>query len=164
VVESIRQGNRMISTRTKRSCRRNGCSLLHTKIRSATRMMERYHVCTHMCQLPAWESWSKYNQIMIGGNLVHYPSSVGTRTADLLTVNLLLNSIISTPGARFMSLDINNFYFMAPMTRYKYARMNLTDFPEEMIEEYKSRCIATPNGCVIAECRKCVYDYHGWES
>jgi hypothetical protein len=35
--------------------------------------------------------------------------------------------------------------------------MNLADFPEEMIEEYKLRDIATPDGCVIAECRKCVY-------
>jgi hypothetical protein len=96
-------------------------------------------------------------RITLGGNLVNYPGDVGTRTADLLTVKLLLNSVISTPGARFMSLDISNFYLMAPMTRYKYVRMNLSDFPEEMIEEYKLRDIATPDGCVIAECRKCVY-------
>jgi hypothetical protein len=96
-------------------------------------------------------------RITLGGNLVHYPGDVGTRTADLLTVKLLLNSVISTPGARFMSLDISDFYLMAPMTRYEYVRMNLTDFPEEMIEEYKLRDIATPDGCVIAECRKCVY-------
>jgi hypothetical protein len=96
-------------------------------------------------------------RITLGGNLVNYPGDVGTRTADLLTVKLLLNSVISTPGAKFMSLDISNFYLMTPMERYEYVRMNLDDFPEEIIEEYKLRDIARPDGTVIAECRKCVY-------
>jgi hypothetical protein len=73
----------------------------------------------------------------LGGNLVNYPGDVGTRTADLLTVKLLLNSVISTPGAKFMSLDISNFYLMTPMTRYEYVKMNSSDFPEDIIEEYK---------------------------
>ena len=96
-------------------------------------------------------------RITLGGNLVNYPGDVGTKTADMLTVKLLLNSVISTPGARFMSMDISNFYLMAPMTRYEYVRMNLDDFPEEIIEEYKLRDIARADGTVIAECRKCVY-------
>eukprot|EP00956_Cyclotella_meneghiniana_P027262 scaffold60751_cov36-Cyclotella_meneghiniana.AAC.6 len=96
-------------------------------------------------------------RITLGGNLISYPGDVGTRTADMLTVKLLLNSVISTPNAKFMSLDISNFYLMAPMTRYEYVRMNLDDFPDEIIEEYKLNEIADKNGCVIAECRKCVY-------
>jgi hypothetical protein len=96
-------------------------------------------------------------RITLGGNLVNYPGDVGTRTADMLTVKLLFNSMISTPGAKFMSLDISNFYLMAPMTRYEYVRMNLDDFRKDIIEEYKLREIATKDGTVIAECRKCVY-------
>eukprot|EP00956_Cyclotella_meneghiniana_P044723 scaffold332159_cov162-Cyclotella_meneghiniana.AAC.1 len=75
----------------------------------------------------------------------------------MLTVKLLLNSVISTPGAKFMSLDISNFYLMAPMERYEYVRMNLDDFPDDLIDEYKLRDIARPDGTVIAECRRCVY-------
>jgi hypothetical protein len=56
-----------------------------------------------------------------------------------------------------MSLDISNFYLMAPMTRYEYVRMNLDDFPGEIIDEYKLQDIATKDRTVIAECRKCVY-------
>jgi hypothetical protein len=96
-------------------------------------------------------------RITLGGNLVNYPGDVGTRTADLLTVKLLLNSVISTPGEKFMSLDISNFYLMAPMDRPEYVRMNLDDFPDDIIEEYNLREIATKDGCVIAECKKCVY-------
>jgi hypothetical protein len=95
-------------------------------------------------------------RITVGGNLVNYPGDVGTKTADLLTVKLLLNSVISTPVAKFMSMDISNFYLMAPMDRPEYVRMNLSDFPDEIIEEYNLRAKAK-DGCVIAECKKCVY-------
>ncbi len=42
----------------------------------------------------------------MGGNLINYPGNCGTPTADLLTVKLLFNSIISTPHAKFMCIDI----------------------------------------------------------
>ena len=54
----------------------------------------------------------------------------GTPTADLLTVKLLLNSVISTEGARFMGIDIKNFYLNTPMDRSEYLRLKLDNFPK----------------------------------
>jgi hypothetical protein len=51
----------------------------------------------------------------MGGNLVNYPDDCGTPTADLLTVKLLLNSIISTPNAKFMTINLKDFYLLTPM-------------------------------------------------
>ena len=45
-------------------------------------------------------------RLVAGGDRVHYPFDAGTPTADLLTVKLLINSVISTPGARFFTMDI----------------------------------------------------------
>jgi hypothetical protein len=59
-------------------------------------------------------------RITMGGNLINYPGDCGTPTADLLTVKLLLNSIISTPNAKFMSIDIKDFYLCTLMARYEY--------------------------------------------
>jgi hypothetical protein len=36
-------------------------------------------------------------------------------TAELLTVKLLINSIISTQGAKFVTMDIKDFYLNTPM-------------------------------------------------
>jgi hypothetical protein len=47
--------------------------------------------------------------ITMGGNLVNYPDDCGTPTADLLTVKLMFNSIISTPNAKFMTINIKDF-------------------------------------------------------
>ncbi len=50
-------------------------------------------------------------RITMGGNLVNYPDDCGTPTADLLTVKLMPNSHISTPNAKFMTIDLKDFYY-----------------------------------------------------
>jgi hypothetical protein len=56
----------------------------------------------------------------MGGNLVNYPDNCGAPTADLLTIKLLFNSVISIGNAKFMTIDIEDFYLMTPMKRYEY--------------------------------------------
>jgi hypothetical protein len=58
-------------------------------------------------------------RLVAGGDKVHYSFNTGTPTANLLTVKLLINSVISTPRARFFMIDIKNFYLCMPMTRYE---------------------------------------------
>jgi hypothetical protein len=76
----------------------------------------------------------------MGGNLVNYPDDCGTLTANLLAVKLMLNSIISTPNAKFMTIDLKDFYLLTPMSRYKYFRMKLELFPKmsSMNKAYKT--------------------------
>ena len=47
-------------------------------------------------------------QLVVGGDRINYPGDVGTPTCDMLTVKLLLNSVVSTPGAIFFTVDIKN--------------------------------------------------------
>ena len=53
-------------------------------------------------------------RLMVGGNRINYPEDCGTLTVDLLTIKLMLNSIISTQNAKFMTMDIKNFYLNTP--------------------------------------------------
>ena len=77
-------------------------------------------------------------RITMGGNLINYPGDCETPTADLLTVKLMFNSIISTPNAKFMTIDIKDFYLMTPMAmaRFEYFRMKVDLFPQDIIKEY----------------------------
>lgn len=56
----------------------------------------------------------KYRVRVTMGDIINYPGDCSTPTADLLTVKLLLNSTISTLGARFFTLDIKYFYLNTP--------------------------------------------------
>ncbi len=68
-------------------------------------------------------------RLVAGGDRVHYLFDASTPTADLLTIKLLINNVISTPGARFFMMDIKNFYLCTLMTRYEYMRLKLSTFP-----------------------------------
>ncbi len=51
----------------------------------------------------------------VGGDRINYPGEVATLTADVLVAKMLFNSIISTRGAQFMTIDISYFYLMTPL-------------------------------------------------
>ena len=57
-------------------------------------------------------------RLTVGGDRINYPSDYVTPTADMLTLKLLLNRVISTKGAKFMSIDIKKFYLNTMMARY----------------------------------------------
>jgi hypothetical protein len=59
-------------------------------------------------------------QITAGGNLINYEDKLSVRTADINTANLHWNSIISTVKARYMCLNIGNFYLTAALEYFEY--------------------------------------------
>ena len=61
---------------------------------------------------------------------------VGTNTASLELIKLLLNSVLSRRGARFSIIDQKNFYLDTPMPEPGYVCIKLSDIPDEFIKEY----------------------------
>jgi hypothetical protein len=45
----------------------------------------------------------------------------------MLVAEMLFNSVISTKDARFMTMDISNFYLMTPLHRAKFSQIKLSD-------------------------------------
>eukprot|EP00804_Cyclotella_cryptica_P026916 CCRYP_014749-RA/>CCRYP_014749-RA protein AED:0.26 eAED:0.26 QI:0/0/0/1/0/0/2/0/1022 len=85
-------------------------------------------------------------RLTVGGNRITYPGDCGTPTADMLTTKILLNSVISTKGARFMTIDIKDFYLNTPMVRPEYMRLKLSDIPDHIIKLYKLDKLVTTDG------------------
>ena len=110
-------------------------------------------VCTERPE----KSETNRSRLVIGGDRINYPGEVATPTAEMLVAKLLFNSVVSTKGAKFMTMDISNFYLMTPLKRPEYIRMKLSDIPQEVIDEYKLRDLATPDGSVHIEATKGMY-------
>ena len=53
-----------------------------------------------------------------------------------------------------MTLNISNFYLMTPLKRKEYARMKISDFPENVIEHYNLREKATPDRFVYVAIKR----------
>ena len=58
-----------------------------------------------------------------------YPGDVGTKTAPLELVKLMINSVLSRQGAKFCTFDISNFYLQTPLDRPEYIKIKITDMP-----------------------------------
>ena len=92
----------------------------------------------------------------VGGDKIDYPFDVRTKTADLTTAKILINSTISTPGARFMCIDIKDFYLNNPMERYEYMRIPISQIPDKIIELYNLTPLIYKDA-VYVEIRKGMY-------
>ncbi len=66
-------------------------------------------ICPEKNDEPNW------TRLVAGGDRIHYPGNTRTPTANLITVKLLINSIILITGAKFMTIDIKDFYLNTPM-------------------------------------------------
>ena len=95
-------------------------------------------------------------RLTVGGNLINYPGDVSTPTSDTTTAKLVINSTISTKGAKYMCLDIHNFYLGTPMERYEYMKMPLALIPQEIIDEYDLNKLVH-NGHIYIEIRRGMY-------
>ena len=66
-------------------------------------------------------------------------------------VKTMLNSVISTRGAKCVMLDIKDFYLNTPMKRYEYMRIKIIDIPKEIIGEYKLHQKVMDDGCIYCK-------------
>ena len=48
-------------------------------------------------------------RITVGGDRLEYQGEVSTKTAGLTTIKLLLNSVVSSAGTKFMTADVKVF-------------------------------------------------------
>ena len=92
-------------------------------------------------------------RVTVGGDKLVYHGITATATASLTTLKILLNSVISTPGARFITLDIKNYYYNTPMEVYEYMRLQLDVIPKEVVAQYDLHKLAV-DGWVYLEIRK----------
>ncbi len=99
-----------------------------------------------VCNVRPQKAEKNRTRMTAGGNRINYPWDVGTPTADMLLVKCMLNSVVSTMNAKFMCIDISNFYLNIPLKRYEYLNLKITYIPQEVIEEYKLRENETKDG------------------
>ena len=89
-----------------------------------------------VCDVRERKAEKNRTRLTVGGNRINYPGDAGTPTACLLTVKLLVNSVVSTAGAEFMTLHIKLFYLDTPLARYEYLRLKLSNLTKDIIEQF----------------------------
>jgi hypothetical protein len=110
-----------------------------------------------LCEYKPNKAENKRTHFIVGGDKINYPGNCATPTGDLTLFKIMLNSVISTPGIRFMSLDIQNFYLNTPMSRYEYIQIKIDNVPDKVIKQYNLCEKVDNDGYVYVEVQKGMY-------
>ena len=92
----------------------------------------------------------------VGGDQLDYPGDVSTKTSDMVTAKILFNSVLSTKGARFMGVDLKDFYLNSNMDRAEYMRIPIKMIPQRIIDLYNLQPLVH-NGYIYSEISKTMY-------
>ena len=90
------------------------------------------------------------------GKQVVYSGDASTKTASLDLCKLVMNSVISRKGSKFITYDIRNYYLATPLDYPKYVKIKPTDIPQEFIVDYNLHNYVH-EGWVCFEIRNGVY-------
>ena len=98
-------------------------------------------------------------RITVGGDRLSCPDDTGSPTANMMETKILVNSTISDShlGARFISVDLQNFFLATPMARKEYMRVKLKHLPPDIIEYYNLMDKVTPDGWIYIQIEKGMY-------
>ena len=95
-------------------------------------------------------------RITVGGDQILYIGETFTPNADLITAKVLFNSVISTPGAKFMTIDIKDFYLSTDMDEFEYMWLPRWIFTQEFIDDNNIAHLFH-NDRIMVEIRKGMY-------
>ena len=69
-------------------------------------------------------------RIVVGGDCLPYSQETGSPAASILETKLIINSTISDAknGARFMSLDLKDFFLTTAMQEPEYMKVHISSY------------------------------------
>jgi hypothetical protein len=113
--------------------------MTHDKIAHAIREKKLFTFANPIVDYRPQKEDPHQKRITARGDLVTYDGELSIRTADINTAKLHSNSVISTPNAKYMCLDIKNFYLTAALKYFEYMKMPLDLSPTWIIDQYDSK-------------------------
>jgi hypothetical protein len=90
------------------------------------------------------------------GDRIDYKGPTTTKTADITTAKMLLNSVISTKNGRFVTINLKDFYLCSNLPEFGYVWIPVHMIPQQISKLYKLHDKIV-DGHVYAEVRKGMY-------
>ena len=89
------------------------------------------------------------SRLTVGGDRLTAWMETATPTAGLPLIKMLWNSVLSTPGVKYFTMDISIFYLATPMDHPEFMRLPIKMIPQEIIDQYKLNNITNDRWVVV---------------
>ena len=73
-------------------------------------------------------------RLAVGGDRLTFYGPGSTPTSNITTSKLHWKSVISTPGSRYLVVDVKNFYLNNIMVKHEYYKISISLIPQEVID------------------------------
>jgi hypothetical protein len=113
------------------------------------------HVCIEKIKPPG-TTLVKRVRTTAGGDKIEYSGDKAANTAGLKTIKTLWNSVLSTYKAKFMTIDVKDFYLNTRLQTPEYAWVTLAQIPPATQAKYHIDDLVV-NGKVLVEINGGIY-------
>ena len=110
-----------------------------------------------MCDIKPHKKETHRTRLTVGGNLLPFDGNLSVPGATVTTTKCMLNSIVSTPAAKGLILDISNFYLNNDLPSPEWMSMPISIIPQEIIIQYHLEDIVDENGMIWIKIVKGMY-------
>eukprot|EP00957_Ditylum_brightwellii_P189305 14408882-Ditylum_brightwellii.AAC.1 len=90
-----------------------------------------------VCNICSQQQETHRTWLTCGGDRIQYHGAVATPTADIATAKILFDSLISTPGAQYLGLNIKDCYLNTHLESPEFIQFPMSLIPQEIINQYK---------------------------
>ena len=112
---------------------------------------------TMVCDYRPLKSEPNRCRLVVGGDRHTHENEMAVPAANLLEAKIIFNSTISTPNARFCTMDIKDFFLSSTIPKPEYMRMHISEIPEDIFTKYKMHTIKDHNGNIYFKIDKGIY-------
>ena len=84
-----------------------------------------------VCKMKPEKEEKERTILKVGGNLLDSTGNLSAPTSSVTRAKYVFNSVVSTPGARCLLADINNFYLNNILPDPEFMRIPLKIIPQE---------------------------------
>ena len=103
------------------------------------------------------EEYQARVRICAGGDKTHYDGDRSSHVAAMPAIKILLNSVVSTPGAKFATIDIVDFYLMHPLDRPEYVKIAANKIPQNILNRYHLHQFVDPKDFIYFKCNRTLW-------
>ena len=96
-------------------------------------------------------------RICVGGDKTNYTGDKTAHVAAMASVKILLNDVVSSPGAKFATIDIVDFYLMTPLDRLEYVKIAASKVPAQTIAQFNLDQYIDSKGFIYFVCTRTVW-------
>ena len=89
--------------------------------------------CNIFCDIRPQKKDIRRVKITVKGLNITFYGSVSTPTSNLTTYKLHCNIFLSTPGSKYLVVDVNKFYLNNPISKHGYYKISLSLTPQDTI-------------------------------